>query len=83
MLTEKEIEYLKSLGFNKKRKKHLGCYFFEEGERAIILVVKEGKYKIEFHGMVDDGDDIQYDGYCEMFSKEDDTLELFLTKLFN
>ena len=83
MLTDKEIEYLKSIGFNKKRKKHSGCYFFEEDDRNIILMKKENKYKLEFHGMVDDGDDILYDGHCEMFSEENDTLEIFLSKFFD
>ncbi len=83
LLSESEIEYLKSVGFKQNESKHSGYYYFEDDRKTIVLIPQEDKtYKLEFYELCDDGDGNFYDDYSKQYSKEGQSLEEFIESWF-
>jgi hypothetical protein len=83
-LTDKDIEFLKSKGFTQDDKKHSGYFFIEEDNKSWVLVPKYDYYKLEFYEYgLDDGDGNSYDDYSKEESKENESLESFISYWFN
>jgi hypothetical protein len=47
VLTDKDIEFLKSKGFTQDDNKHSGYFFIEEDNKSWVLVPKENYYKLD------------------------------------
>lgn len=81
-LTDKDIEFLKFKGF--KRNEKSGYFSIEDGNKECFLIPHEEYYKLEFYEYgLDDGDGNSYDDYSKEESKENESLESFISYWFN
>jgi hypothetical protein len=83
VLTDKDIEFLKSKGFTQDDNKHSGYFFMEEDNKSWVLIPYDNLYKLEFYeyGLYD-GDGDYYEDYDKEYSKDGESLESFISFWF-
>lgn len=81
LLSEENIEYLISIGFNQDDGKYSG-YFYRENEfnNEVLIPLDEDLFKMEFYEMKDDGDGGYYEDYDKEYSDKGQSLKNFINE---